>query len=447
MTSTAQPNIALEQELAALRAEKNALEQQVKRLSKEKLVLEILQETTADHADAVTDTLRDKAEEALQESERRLAKFMEAMPVGVYVINQKGLLYYANRAALQIVGKSELASGPDGNYYSHSMAEEIFNHALGFLSTDSPTPLSPADQNSHFNLLDNCPFYLIGSQSAYPPAKQPVPRALKGEYARVDDLEIQRGEQRIPLEITATPIFDDHGEVIYAIAVLQDITERKHAEAERVKYIQEIEAKNAALRVNETLQAEIRVRERTEQKLQQANEKLEKLASLDGLTQIANRRSMEQHLALMWRQTHREQKPISLVMCDVDYFKRFNDTYGHQAGDDCLYQVAQSLAKFARRPTDMAARYGGEEFVLILPYTDIAGAMTVAKQFNAAVRALQISHSASDVCAYVSVSVGVSSMVPNSEKTGQLDLIANADSALYSAKKQGRNQVVSFVGK
>jgi diguanylate cyclase (GGDEF)-like protein len=175
--------------------------------------------------------------------------------------------------------------------------------------------------------------------------------------------------------------------------------------------------------------------------LQTANQQLTSLVSLDGLTQIANRRRFDEYLSLEWRRMARETAPLSLILCDVDYFKRYNDTYGHQAGDACLQQVAQAISRVLKRPADLAARYGGEEFAVILPNTKAEGAVLVAEAMLKEIQQLLIPHATSSVSEYVTLSVGVSSTVPQKEFS-QAALIAAADKALYEAKEQGRNRVI-----
>jgi len=181
------------------------------------------------------------------------------------------------------------------------------------------------------------------------------------------------------------------------------------------------------------------------QQLQAANEELQRLASLDGLTQIANRRRFDQYLDAEWQRLKREQVPLSLIFLDVDFFKLYNDTYGHLAGDDCLRQLASAFKSIVKRPADLVARYGGEEFAVILPNTEIQGAVYMAQTIRQAVRNLAIPHAQSSVCDRVTVSLGVASIVPNSEISPQ-DLINAADKALYLAKRQGRDQVHAVGG-
>ncbi|MFA9202275.1 MAG: diguanylate cyclase domain-containing protein, partial [Candidatus Nanopelagicaceae bacterium] len=141
-------------------------------------------------------------------------------------------------------------------------------------------------------------------------------------------------------------------------------------------------------------------------RLQTANQKLQKLAILDGLTGIANRRYFDLVLDKEWQRLAREQQPLSLILCDIDYFKAYNDTYGHQQGDRCLKQVAQILQQSTRRPADLVARYGGEEFAIILPNTDLQGALFIAKNIKQELAQKQLPHSQSSVSQYVTCSMG-----------------------------------------
>lgn len=175
--------------------------------------------------------------------------------------------------------------------------------------------------------------------------------------------------------------------------------------------------------------------------LEQKNKELEKLSCIDGLTGISNRRHFDTYIAQEWLRALREKSETSLILVDIDYFKPFNDNYGHQAGDECLRKVARCLDGVLHRPGDMAARYGGEEFVLLLPFTDTRGAVKIAEQMREAIRELAISHGHSGVADRLTVSMGVASTVP-SEKSNPADLINEADKALYKAKEQGRDRYV-----
>ncbi|HEY9840804.1 MAG TPA: diguanylate cyclase [Candidatus Obscuribacterales bacterium] len=170
---------------------------------------------------------------------------------------------------------------------------------------------------------------------------------------------------------------------------------------------------------------------------------LAKLAQLDGLTGIANRRVFDQQLSREWKRCARQQEPLAVIMCDIDFFKLYNDSCGHLEGDRCLIQVAQALSATIRRPGDLVARYGGEEFGVILPDTHAEGAIEVARNLAAAVRALGLPHPARPLHTPVSLSIGVASMVPQPQDS-ELRLLANADEALYLAKEMGRDQVQAW---
>ncbi len=175
------------------------------------------------------------------------------------------------------------------------------------------------------------------------------------------------------------------------------------------------------------------------QKLQQANQQLENMALVDQLTQIANRRSFDRKLNDVWQNLLRTNGFVSLLLCDIDYFKQYNDTYGHTAGDDCLLLVAQALKQTIKRSTDLAARYGGEEFVVILTNTNRDGAVAVAQEIHAAIEQLNIPHATSAVKQHITLSIGIATLMPTPDMV-PLDLIESADQALYKAKAQGRNR-------
>lgn len=177
--------------------------------------------------------------------------------------------------------------------------------------------------------------------------------------------------------------------------------------------------------------------------LASANRELQRLSRQDGLTGIANRRYFDSYLSTELRRAARDRRPLSLILSDVDYFKAFNDFYGHQAGDGCLRQVAAALSSAGRRPADLAARYGGEEFALVLPGTVQDGAVDVARTVNAVVASLAISHARSEVSRKVTLSQGVVSVTPEKD-TSPEELIQWADQALYQAKQQGRDRYVVF---
>lgn len=206
-----------------------------------------------------------------------------------------------------------------------------------------------------------------------------------------------------------------------------------------------LSAQNRELvRANQNL--EQRVEERTQQlaqansELSALNTKLQGLAETDGLLEIANRRHFSDRLLAEWRRARRERQLMSLLMIDVDYFKRYNDHYGHQAGDDCLRAVARAAVQSINRGGDLVARYGGEELVVLLPNTPLDGARHVAQQILAEIRKLDIAHAGSQVASHVTVSIGVATLLPDGERDPS-ELIAAADRALYAAKNNGRNRI------
>ncbi len=207
-------------------------------------------------------------------------------------------------------------------------------------------------------------------------------------------------KKRLYLAIDAGPIFDEDGTLLAVVETLRDYTEQKLAQMA-----------------------------------------LHSLAVKDGLTGLANRRSFDERLESDWLHALREQVPISLLLVDVDHFKLYNDTYGHQKGDSCLKAVAAVLDTQVFRPSDLAARYGGEEFAVIMPTTDLDGALRVADRLRETVMELALPHSASQSDDRVTISIGAASAVPTIDQ-GSADLIAAADAALYRAKHAGRNRVM-----
>lgn len=183
-----------------------------------------------------------------------------------------------------------------------------------------------------------------------------------------------------------------------------------------------------------------------EQKLEKANLMLKELSEKDGLTGIWNRRKFDEKLRVEWSHALEKSQKLSLIMLDIDYFKKFNDTYGHQAGDDCLKQVANAIDRIAGQTQDSVFRYGGEEFSVLLPETDIAGAEHVAEMIRTAVEDLKIPHLASEVSQFVSISLGINTTIPNEGQTID-QFIKEADQALYHAKQNGRNRYCSFANK
>ncbi len=229
-----------------------------------------------------------------------------------------------------------------------------------------------------------------------------------------------------------------------AIAALRSYRDIRTIEHQKLELNQTLSALQEA---KDQLQAysfnlEMEVSKRTAA-LEQANQELHRLAMLDGLTRVANRRHFDEYLQQQWTLLTRLQQPLALILVDVDEFKRYNDHYGHLAGDDCLKQMAQTISDSILRPTDLVTRYGGEEFAIVLPFTTLDGARQVAKTIQAAVYNLGLPHATSSVSDRLTLSLGVSCMTPQPEFSLET-LIFTADKALYQAKEKGRDCICHY---
>jgi diguanylate cyclase (GGDEF)-like protein/PAS domain S-box-containing protein len=213
-------------------------------------------------------------------------------------------------------------------------------------------------------------------------------------------------------QVTSSLFPNKDGELSYVVGMVLDITERKE----------------------------------TEQKLIEMNHKLEGLSKLDGLTGLANRRHFNKYLEQEWEKALINADPLTLILFDIDFFKNYNDTYGHLVGDICLKNIARILTDLIMHQDGLAARFGGEEFAVVMPNSEEKKANLLAEQIRFLVEDMQFPHANSTVSPYVTVSVGVSLITPNTETTTN-DLIETADIALYQAKMDGRNQVCSFSSK
>ncbi|AFY81841.1 putative bifunctional diguanylate cyclase/phosphodiesterase [Oscillatoria acuminata] len=237
----------------------------------------------------------------------------------------------------------------------------------------------------------------------------------------------------LSISITATRIRNVPGR----LWVIDDITDRYWLQQALLDRSQELSLANEGLH-EAAIQQSLLYRQ-----LRIANAELEKLATTDGLTQIPNRRIFDAVLAQEWKRLMRSQSPLSVILIDVDFFKRYNDTYGHQAGDECLKKIARAVASVVKRQGDLVARYGGEEFVVVLPATDGPGAVRVAEQIRVAVAEANLEHRTSTVREIVSLSQGIATLIPRLD-TSPDELIAAADEALYYAKSRGRDRYVVF---
>ncbi len=219
----------------------------------------------------------------------------------------------------------------------------------------------------------------------------------------------------VPIELTISAI--PWQDTFFFSGIIRDISERKNMEQQLLS---------------------------NQAKLEENNQLLQKLSTEDSLTSIYNRRFYDDYIHNEWKRASRDKYPISLVMIDIDFFKPYNDIYGHQLGDDCLKTVAKAIKSVFHRPADIVARYGGEEFVVVLPETEKAGALKISEEIRNQIEMLKINHSGSKVSSYVTASLGLATIIPNEELKDPKLLVQKADQALYEAKSKGRNKVVSY---
>ncbi|MBW2619014.1 MAG: diguanylate cyclase [Deltaproteobacteria bacterium] len=291
---------------------------------------------------------------------------------------------------------------------------EGLNDALFVLDTHNRlVDLNPAAQR-----LIDCPAKeVIGQTAAQAFSARPrlVERFIDIEEGSGEFI-LGQGEARRYYDLRVSPLADRKNRPLGRLSVIRDITERKIREMELLQ---------------------------TTQRLNDANEILHRLSVIDPLTEIANRRYFDNLLAEEWARGRRNNHRVSMIMVDIDFFKDYNDTLGHLAGDEGLIKVAKALSASIRRPGDSVARFGGEEFAAILPTTDLAGAIKVAEAMRQEVEDLALPHPKSETGDHLTVSVGVASLLP-ADGINREALIAAADKALYQAKENGRNRTVGL---
>lgn len=263
----------------------------------------------------------------------------------------------------------------------------------------------------------------------------------KMEQENIRRLVVIDGEGKLSGIITQSSLLQvlDPLEMQATIKILQQTVNEQTLQLQDKNQLLEKEIKQCRIMESILSKNEIEYRNMAE-KLKIANHKLQKLANYDGLTGLANRRYFDDYFQQEWKRLSREKATLSLIMCDVDYFKNYNDTYGHLLGDECLRQIATVLKQTIKRPADLVARYGGEEFIIVLPNTDLDGTIHLAEQIRKQVKSLDIPHINSSISHYVTVSLGVASTAPQLNISPQT-LIASADKMLYKAKSAGRNTV------
>ena len=325
--------------------------------------------------------------DALSRVQEELALILTHAGEGIYGLDLEGKTTFVNNAAARMVGlKLEHLKGQ-------------CNHSL-----------------VHYKHQDG---------SDYPKSQCPIYATLQDGKPRHGDDEyfIRTDGIPFPIEYFANPIISE-GKLKGVVVTFIDITERKQKEALLYQYQHKLE--------------EI-VEEKTKE-LQLANEELKRLSLTDGLTGIANRRCFDEVLNTEIRRAQRAGKPLTLILGDVDFFKKYNDSYGHQAGDDCLKKIACALSSVFQRAGDLVARYGGEEFAIIIPDLPFESVEKKAEQLLNYIHGLRIVHEYSDISQFVSMSLGIVHVIP--DDSASKSLVELADEALYQAKMSGRNRYV-----
>ncbi|MEB3161244.1 MAG: diguanylate cyclase [Synechocystis sp.] len=262
------------------------------------------------------------------------------------------------------------------------------------------------------------------------------------EQLQQENEKLQQENQDLHIALTTIA---EHGDMIEAllnetnVKLKSEILERQRAEVKLQNLLNLIsrEKEDLEIIVETIMQHGDVVDAQWRQKLGETAQ----LLNLDALTQVSNRRHFDQHLNQQWHQALTNQTAIGLIFCDIDYFKQFNDFYGHLSGDDCLRRVAKTLSATLRNPFDLFARYGGEEFAVILSDIDPQTAYRIAQRMQAALALLEIPHHQSAVNEYVTMSFGIALITPDPSQSPR-DLIAQADQNLYRAKHQGKNCIV-----
>jgi len=241
-------------------------------------------------------------------------------------------------------------------------------------------------------------------------------------------------DYKLKIELTRQKLLTT---VIAALRSYRDINTIQQQQLELAHTLDRLE--QVKLQLEEyTYTLEMKVAQRTAA-LEEANRELLRLAIVDNLTLVANRRRFDEYWQQQWQFLAHQQQSLALILIDVDHFKPYNDYYGHQAGDECLWKIAQAISSVLKRPTDLVARYGGEEFAVILPYTSVKGAKKVAEAIVTEIYSLNIPHNQSLVSDRITLSLGIVCTVPQLD-TSWKTAIAFADKALYQAKREGRNR-------
>ena len=350
-----------------------------------------------------------------------IAGLVQGLSEALHFAEKAGL---DGRSVVEVISQGAAGSWQMSNRYE-TMIDDHFEHgfAVDWMRKDLGICLSTADENGA-----SLPITALVDQF-YTDVQKMGPRYLeqlvhadekalmateRKKLSAINDGEVVENEYRFRHRqgnwrwlLCRETVFqrDEDGQPTQVFGTATDITKRKHAEVA----------------------------------LKEFNEELERLARMDGLTQVANRCSFDEYLAQEWENVGSGRSALSLILCDIDYFKSFNDTYGHQAGDVCLRKVAKAIEKAVKRNTDLVARYGGEEFAIVLPNTNAAGVEQVAQEIQREIRTLSIPHSQSDVSDCITLSLGIASITTTVNAHHDM-LVACADQGLYQAKYEGRDR-------
>lgn len=291
------------------------------------------------------------------------------------------------------------------------------------------------------NILESSPdsIGIFNENMVYQACNKPFVRALG--ISDVDDLIGKRLQDVIPnesyrrLSETDNKVLYEGKSLRYIDRVISSSGEYTWYDVVKSPFMDPASGTNGVL----IMARDVSERYLVEQRLEEANLELERLSFIDGLTQISNRRRFDEQLNILWNLHIREKQPLTVMLCDIDFFKGFNDLYGHQKGDEALVKVAKVFEQVLPRSSDCVARYGGEEFAFILPNTTVEGAQKVAERIHHGIAELKVEHLASRVSSVLTTSIGLVSLVPQPFDSAD-SIVALADSALYQAKANGRNQ-------
>jgi diguanylate cyclase (GGDEF)-like protein len=330
---------------------------------------------------------------------------------------------------------------------SHSIASEVEPSPTILIIDDNPTNLGVA-----VDYLESSGFTVLVAQdgsSGLKRAQYAHPQLILLDVLMPDmdgfetcrRLKLNQETHDIPV-IFMTALSDTHDKLRgFEVGAVDYVTKPIQQEELLARITTHLRIQSLAHQLqqqNQQLQQQAIALEQARQEAEAATLAMQQVAYVDSVTAIANRRRFDEHLRVEWQRLARDKEPLSLILCDIDYFKFFNDHYGHQAGDVCLKDVAQAMDRVMKRAADLVARYGGEEFAIVLPNVRLKGAVHIARLIQMEIRHLEIPHAKSAVSPNVTLSLGISSRIPNLEQRPE-SLITAADRALYQAKAQGRN--------